>query len=325
MYTELVDENQVNKSPKISLLILTYNHGKFVGRTLDSVFSQVHEYSFEILISDDASKDDTLEVLCDYQKANPNRIRILHSDYNVGVSKNFRRAMKECRGEYIAICEGDDFWIGHNKLATQVGFLEAHDDCTITSSGYTVVKDGNKVEDVLYHNLHNSENHFSYELKDLLDEWYTKTLTIVFRNGLLEEEVIENYKHFKDIHLVYHVLKRGYGYYFSTIFGAYRRHPGGVYSTNVGPVNKEVHFRCSEEMYITNRDNFTRRRLVRHTFELLNSFIYESNRRVSVWEMLRAMARALFLVRTIHEATLLGKAIFPEAIKTRLKKYLHQD
>ncbi|MEI8059846.1 MAG: glycosyltransferase, partial [Ferruginibacter sp.] len=110
--------------PDISILMITYNHGAFIAKAIEGVLLQQTNYSIELIIGEDKSTDDTRKVCEAFAKKYPEKIKLLPSDYNYGMGKNFIRTMEACTGKYIAICEGDDYWIDKNKLQTQVEFLE---------------------------------------------------------------------------------------------------------------------------------------------------------------------------------------------------------
>lgn len=120
----------MENNPKVSISITTYNHGQFLRQCLDGVFIQNLQGGFEVLIHDDASSDNTQEIIDEYIRKYPGVIFPLiqvQNQYSKGVRGmmprfNFPRA----RGKYIALCEGDDYWTDPNKLQRQVDFLEAN-------------------------------------------------------------------------------------------------------------------------------------------------------------------------------------------------------
>jgi glycosyltransferase involved in cell wall biosynthesis len=114
--------------PRVSVLLITYNHEKYIRQALDSVVMQKTDFDFEIVVADDHSQDLTVAVIEACQADNHN-IRILPSERNVGITLNYQRGLAACRGEYIAVIEGDDFWISPTKLESAVAFLEQHPEC----------------------------------------------------------------------------------------------------------------------------------------------------------------------------------------------------
>lgn len=115
--------------PLVSVALITFNHVRFIEECLLSILGQTFQ-NFEIVIADDYSTDGTADILESYQQRFPSKVRFLHRDRNVGVTKNHNRAFNECRGKYIAWMSGDDIMLP-NKLERQVDFLESHPDCDI--------------------------------------------------------------------------------------------------------------------------------------------------------------------------------------------------
>jgi glycosyltransferase involved in cell wall biosynthesis len=113
---------------EVSVLLVTYNHAEYVRQALDSVIMQKTDFDVEIVVADDYSLDSTLEIIKEYQADYPN-IRILPTEKRVGITLNYKRGFDACRGRYIAMLEGDDFWISPRKLELLVTFLEEHPEC----------------------------------------------------------------------------------------------------------------------------------------------------------------------------------------------------
>ena len=117
-----------NVKPKVSVLLVTYNHEEYVRQALDSLLMQKTDFDVEIVVADDHSSDSTLAIIKEYQPDKHN-IRVLPSERNVGITRNYQRGFGACRGEYVAVLEGDDFWISPTKLKSLVAFLEKHQEC----------------------------------------------------------------------------------------------------------------------------------------------------------------------------------------------------
>ena len=127
--------------PKVSVCMISYNHGKFVAQAIESILSQKTDFTIELVIGDDCSKDDTRAICEDYACRDP-RVRLLPPEPNLGVMPNFVRTLSACTGEYIAVCEGDDYWTDDLKLAKQVAFLDAHADYSGAAHQSDVLVDG---------------------------------------------------------------------------------------------------------------------------------------------------------------------------------------
>jgi len=115
----------------ISVCMITYNQQDYIKQAVDSVLSQETDYSFELNIFNDASTDNTDDVIRSIIDAHPKGKLIhyhLHPE-NIGLSANYIFSIKNCMGKYVAICEGDDYWIDNHKLQKQVDYLEKNPGC----------------------------------------------------------------------------------------------------------------------------------------------------------------------------------------------------
>ena len=113
-------------SIKVSVIVLTYNHEKYIRQAMDSILKQTTQFAFEILIGDDASTDKTSQILEEYKQIKDVNIHIFRREKNIGATANFVNLINHARGEYIASCEGDDYWSSENKLQKQVDFLDSN-------------------------------------------------------------------------------------------------------------------------------------------------------------------------------------------------------
>lgn len=121
---------------KVSVCITTYNVGLYISECLDSILRQKVDFNYEILIGDDHSHDNTLEIIQDYQKQYPGLIRIIAHSQNIGVNKNDYSLITSARGEYIAWCDGDDYWLDDHKLQKEVDFLDANPQLASVSTDW---------------------------------------------------------------------------------------------------------------------------------------------------------------------------------------------
>lgn len=116
---------------KLSTVVLTYNQEHSVRQTLDSILSQQHPYSMEIVIADDASTDHTPHIISEYASKYPEIVKPVLRQHNLGLIRNYFDAISRCTGEYIAVCAGDDYWLP-GKIATQITYMDSHPDCAFT-------------------------------------------------------------------------------------------------------------------------------------------------------------------------------------------------
>lgn len=117
-----------NTDIKVSVIVLAYNHEKYIKQALDSILMQDVDFCYEILVGDDASSDNTPEILRKYQEKFPQTVKVIYREKNVGPTRNAYELFMLAQGEYIATCEGDDFWLEKDKLRKQVYFLDHHQE-----------------------------------------------------------------------------------------------------------------------------------------------------------------------------------------------------
>ncbi len=181
---------------KLSVIFITYNHEKYVERALRSVLSQETGFSFEVVVGEDCSTDKTREILKRTAEDYPEKkdlVRFLFREKNLGrPTLNVYQTTKECRGEYLAYLEGDDYWSDPHKLQKQVDFLEEHKEyiacthsCKMIDENGEEIKDGEilKVGD-----LYDWSGRFTFEDFKYSGRWAGHYATLVSRNIYLSEK-----------------------------------------------------------------------------------------------------------------------------------------
>lgn len=118
---------------KLSVWLICYNQENYIRQAVQSALDQKTNFNFEIVIGDDNSQDRTRDILRDLKKKYPKKIRLLLNKKNLGMVKNQVNVLNACKGKYIAMLEGDDYWLSGDKLQTQVDFLESNPEFSITS------------------------------------------------------------------------------------------------------------------------------------------------------------------------------------------------
>jgi len=142
----ILEDPKLVSKPIISVTILAYNHERYIRQCLDSILSQKVNVPWEVIIGEDCSKDNTREILKDYQKRYPERIRLVLHEMNQGLMKNYRCVKGLCRGEYIAQISGDDFWIDEYKLQKQYDVLQQHPDVDLCYTNTYTCDDNGVIE-----------------------------------------------------------------------------------------------------------------------------------------------------------------------------------
>lgn len=133
-------------SIKVSIICNTFNHGKYIEDAIKGFVNQKTHFKYEICIHDDASTDHTKDIILKYEKLYPELIHAIiqtENQYSKGISVNAINSSR-ARGEYIAFCEGDDYWIDPYKLQKQVNMFEKYPDCALVLHGSYIMNARNK-------------------------------------------------------------------------------------------------------------------------------------------------------------------------------------
>jgi len=121
----------------VSVVCCTYNHERFIRKTLGYIAGQKTDYTFEVIVADDASSDGTQEIIKEYAGRYPGLFKkcILRRE-NAGIGQNYYDALKLAEGKYLALCDGDDYWVSPHKLQWQAGFLEQNPGFSVCCSSF---------------------------------------------------------------------------------------------------------------------------------------------------------------------------------------------
>ncbi|ORV64795.1 sugar transferase [Mycobacterium europaeum] len=131
----------------MSIVSTTHNQEAYVRQAFDSFVAQQTDFPFEIVVADDASTDATPEIIRDYATRYPHLFRPIFRPENLGLNANLVGALSIARGEYIALCEGDDYWIDPLKLSKQVAFLDHHPETAVCFHPVRVIWDDGSAKD----------------------------------------------------------------------------------------------------------------------------------------------------------------------------------
>jgi glycosyltransferase involved in cell wall biosynthesis len=166
---------------KLSVIMITYNHERFIAQALDSVLAQRANFDYEIVVGEDCSTDSTREILMDFHRRYPGRIVPLVREHNLGAMRNFQAAITACTGQYLAFLEGDDYWTCTDKLQRQVDFLDTHPDIAICCHRVRVLEETASAQADLFP----SRPAGPYTLEDLLRGNFVMTCSTVLRRDLI--------------------------------------------------------------------------------------------------------------------------------------------
>lgn len=249
-------EQSIKELPLVSINCITYNHEKYIRKTLDGFLMQKTAFKFEVLIHDDASTDKTADIIREYQKRYPDIIFPIiqqENQYSKGISNisgrfNFPRA----RGKYICMCEGDDYWTAPDKLQLQADYMESHPECAICFHSAAIeVEDGSITDSRM--RPYRQDRLVTPE--EIIDKPYGyPTASLMFRTDYVKE-LPDYYVNcpIGDIPLQLMMAACGSGYYFDRDMAVYR--VGGSVSWSVQmkqgdyEAKQDKYFRQMKETY----------------------------------------------------------------------------
>lgn len=178
--------DQFTHRPKVSICMPSYNHERFIGEAIESVISQSYT-DWELIVSDDASPDDTLTVVREYQRKYPGKIKLLTAAKNVGPSVNGNKAIDAAQGEYLAYLCSDDRMLPE-RLATQVAYLDRYPDIAMVFSEVGMIDSAGQQSDIY--------NVFSKNIDDLwlqlLEGNFLNAPSVMLRRTVYEDVGIHN-------------------------------------------------------------------------------------------------------------------------------------
>lgn len=178
---------------KVNIVTVTYNQEDIIAQTIDALLAQKTNFDFEIIIGEDCSTDNTLKIVQEYQRKHQGKIRIITSDMNVGIEENYLRCYKACQAKYVAICDGDDYWIDPLKLQKQVDFFEKHSDFGLLG---TMIKYYDERTHEFVKGKSIDQDYIEYSFDSLFIENPLTSSSVIFRKDLLEQ-FLDLYQKFK--------------------------------------------------------------------------------------------------------------------------------
>ena len=162
----------------VSIFLLTYNQEQFIAQTINSILMQKANFNFQIVIGEDCSTDGTRSICKTFAEKYSNKIKLLPAlEKNIGLIANYMRTIKACEGKYIAICDGDDYWIDENKLQKQVSFLEDNPNYSIVYSKLKKLFPDGTFKESIQRKLKQAG-----DFDDLVFENVIPSVTVLFRN-----------------------------------------------------------------------------------------------------------------------------------------------
>lgn len=216
---------------KLSIVVLSYHHEKFIRENLEGIFMQKVDFPIELIISDDASKDKTTEIIDELISKKPSNIEIKFTKHqkNLGSTPNFYFALKQVSGDYIAFCEGDDYWTDPEKLQRQYDFLETNPEHSMCFHEVMNISPFSEYNKTLFSKIENRD----YTPEEIYKHWIVHTASVVMRSKVLETNAFKKTMNdptlqYFDTVLFLAASSIGKIRGFSGVMSHYRRHEQGL-------------------------------------------------------------------------------------------------
>ncbi len=205
----------------VSVVMITYGHEKYIREAIEGVLMQEGDFDLELVIANDCSPDNTDAIISELLKSHPkaDKIRYIKHKKNIGMMPNFIFALQQAQGDYIALCDGDDYWTDPYKLQKQVDFLEANPDYVLSFHKVKILKpNGELVEDFI------TKVPDNYETQETLARLgnYIHTPSVVFRNVIKEFPPEFSLSPIGDYFLYMLLVEHGKLHYFEDEMAVYR-------------------------------------------------------------------------------------------------------
>lgn len=278
----------IDHETKVAVWMITYNHAPYITKAIESVLRQECNFSLHLYIGIDYSTDETLNICSEYAQKYPNLITIIKAKKRIGASKNALAVYRACiqsKAKYMAMLEGDDYWISRTKLQDQVNILERDNDIAVVCSSYNV---SGKTGDTIVNSLIPKQS-FRFTREENMLKWYTKTCTVCMRLNSINIHKLAKYKHLCDYIVLYHVLTSGDGYYMSTPTAFYRVHDGGSWSSKSEMTKSRITYLITKELFFHERQNvFLRDLFLKKTDSYIKNALRSHNTLPDVRNLLAA-------------------------------------
>ena len=225
-------ERSSGRRPVLTICCITYNHERFIAQALESFLAQRTDFPVEILVHDDHSTDDTANIVRRFQAAHPSRIRaVLREQNQYALGRRIMPMFADwVESEFIAVCEGDDYWTDPEKLQLQVDYLRAHPGAAGCFHDAVVVDDAGKILEQSY--FTSKRDRFTQRdvLADLLSR--EPTCSLVFRAVAMARPLPAWYlRRPSDLQLDLLVTEHGELHFLRRNMAAYRRHSTGSWTS----------------------------------------------------------------------------------------------
>lgn len=279
-----------DKDCKLSICCLTYNHAPYIRECLDGFLMQKTDFPIEIIIHDDASTDNTQDILREYKAKYPDLFHLIlqtENQYSKGVNVAIEYIFSQVRGKYIAFCEGDDYWIDPLKLQREVDFLETHPNYSICCHWTDRYVQNEKRIWKYMPPVKIEDDGITFTLLDWIN-WgnFFQTSSVVVRRNNIDMSFLNSFERSLDVHLFYSALENGRGYFLKNTMSVYRIHTQGCWSGLNKEEQKIRSFFDVYEIYQKKKNKYTKRWLTAILGELILFYIRKDNSPIKAVKLL---------------------------------------
>ena len=219
--------------PLVSVCCVTYNHADFIKQTLEGFVTQKTNFPFEVIIADDCSTDGQQDIIKEYAKKYPDIIKPIFHSHNTGSYQNLLDAASACKGKYVAMCDGDDYWTDENKLQKQADFMDTHKDCSICFHPVLIKYEDGSQKNVIFPKSRHHIYKKTLNINDLLKYNFIQTNSVMYRWVFNDKNSIEDILHKNILPVDYylHLLHASKGKicFLPDVMAVYRKHVNGIW------------------------------------------------------------------------------------------------
>lgn len=305
-------DNHYNDHPLVSICCITYNHEKFITKTINGFLNQETNFNYEILIGEDCSTDNTRNIIEEIASRHPQKIRLFANAQNMGARKNFQNIRKNAKGKYIAVCEGDDYWTDTLKLKKQIAVMEKNPDISFCFHSAKMVTAGGIATGIKLRPYASSGKHGIEDIIRIAGGGIPSQSKIYRRELMLDPPDWHKNAHVGDMATDLYLSSFGYGYYLDETMSVYRLGARGSWTRKLysGPnlIEKKINMLKKDIELYDNFNEFTGyknnetiekiKREILYSIEYLsNPFYKKTNTLIKLSENLSEIKKKKMLIK----------------------------